>query len=181
MLTVENLHTERLELRKITIKDFDDYAEWKSQEEYHQFLPSKPKVKEEYKSTLRSIIAGYEDEENPNLLWGIFKDNKLIGSVSIEDWNTTHKWCEIGWGLNPKFQKQGYAYETVSCLIAHIFKDLKMNRNSIAIWDGNNASKKLAEKLGFIQEGIERKARIKNDKYIDLYCYGLLKEEWETK
>ena len=56
-----------------------------------------------------------------------------------------------------------------------------VNRISIVIWDGNNASKKLAEKLGFVQEGIERKARIKNDKYIDLYCYGLLKEEWELR
>ena len=79
------------------------------------------------------------------------------------------------------FQKQGYAYEAVKALINHIFTTLNMNRISIVIWDGNNASKKLAERLGFIQEGIERKARIKNDKFIDLYCYGLLKEEWETK
>lgn len=54
-----------------------------------------------------------------------------------------------------------------------------MNRISANIWGGNESSKKLARKLGFIQEGIERKSRIKNDKYVDLYCYGLQKEEWE--
>ena len=57
---------------------------------------------------------------------------------------------------------------------------LQMNRIDANIWDGNDASKKLAQKLGFVQEGIQRKARIKNGKLIDLYCYGLLKEEWEN-
>jgi len=179
MIEVVELRTARLVLKKLSYSDFDDYAEWKSQEEYHQFLPSKPKIKEEYKSTLRSIIAGYEDKENPNLLWGIYLNNKLIGSVNISKISSSHKVCEIGWGLNPKFQKQGFAYEATKCLVEHIFKKLKMNRISIVIWDGNEASKNLAKKLGFVQEGIERQARYKNDKFIDLYCYGLLKEEWK--
>jgi len=178
MITVEELKTERLSLKKISIEDLDDYIDWKTQKEYYEFLPGSPKTKDDYKNSLQKATDNYDNEENPTLIWGIYLNNKLIGSVAIEDWNTTHKWCEIGWGLNPKFQKQGYAFEAVKCLINHIFDDLKMNRISIVIWDGNNASKKLAEKLGFIQEGIERKARIKNDEYIDLYCYGLLKEEW---
>ena len=179
MIDVVEFRTARLVLKKLSYSDFEDYAEWKSQDIYHDHLPSKAKTKEEYKKAIESIIKGYEDKDDPNLIWGVFYKNKLIGSVSIEDWNTTHKWCEIGWGLNPKFQNQGFAYESTKCLVEHIFEKLKMNRISIVIWDGNEASKNLAKKLGFVQEGIERQARYKNDKFIDLYCYGLLKEEWK--
>ena len=177
---VVELKTERLILKKLSMKDIDDYIEWKSQEIYHKYLPSKVKTKDEYKNVLEKIVKGYDDKQNPSLIWGVFFNNKLIGTVSIEDWNKTHKWCEIGWGLNPKFQKQGFAYESIRCLIKYIFEELQMNRISIVIWDGNESSKNLAKKLGFVQEGIERKARYKNNKFIDLYCYGLLKEEWKN-
>ena len=56
-----------------------------------------------------------------------------------------------------------------------------MNRVSAVVWNGNNLSKHLAEKLGFVREGVDRKARFKNGHYIDLYRYGLLKEEWERR
>lgn len=101
--------------------------------------------------------------------------------MNISKISSTHKVCEIGWGLNPKFQKQGFAYEVVKCLINYIFNTLQMNKISIVIWDRNNASKKLAEKLGFVQEGIERQARLKNGVFIDLYWYGLLKEEFKNE
>ncbi len=179
MICVEELKTERLELKKITHSDLDDYAEWKGQEDYHAFLPSKAKSKEDYKNSIANIVKGYENKEKPTLLWGIFLNNKLIGSVSIENWDIVNKWCEIGWGINPKFQKQGLAYEAVKCLIDYIFTNIKMNKITATIWDGNEASKNLAIKLGFVQEGIEKKARIKDDKIIDVYCYRLLNEEWE--
>lgn len=181
MIKVCELKTERLILKKLNMTNIGDYIEWKQQEEYHTHLPSTSKTNEYYKESFAELINDYDNQEEPTLLWGIFLKGKLIGSVSIEDWNTTHKWCEIGWGLNPKYQNQGFAYEASHKLIEYIFITLGMNRISANIWDGNNASKKLALKLGFIQEGIERKARYKNDKYIDLYCYGLLKEDWQTK
>lgn len=63
MYNVENLTTERLELKKITIKDLNDYIEWKSQHAYHEYLPSNPKSKEEYEESINSIIEGYETKK----------------------------------------------------------------------------------------------------------------------
>ena len=65
-----------------------DYTEWKSQQAYHDFLPSSPKG--DYKDVINEIVKGYDDLEESTLIWGIFLGDKLIGSVSIENWNTTH-------------------------------------------------------------------------------------------
>ena len=179
MIEVKELKTDRLTLKKIAISDLEDYIEWKIQDSYHCYLPSNVKSKEEYKKTIDEIVSRYNDSNDPNLIWGIFYKNKLIGSVSIEDWNITHKWCEIGWGLNPSFQNQGFAFEATKCLMDYIFNFLGMNRIEIVIWDGNKPSIKLAQKLGFVKEGVSRKARIKNNKYYDLLHFGILKNEWK--
>ena len=179
MIEVKELKTDRLTLKKISISDLEDYIEWKSQERYHCYLPSNVKGEEEYKKTINKIVSRYNDSNDPNLIWGIFYNNKLVGSVSIEDWNTTHKWCEIGWGLNPSYQNKGFAFEATKCLMDYIFNCLDMKRIEIVIWDGNISSIKLAQKLGFVKEGVSRKARIKNNKYFDLLHFGILKNEWE--
>ena len=179
MYEINRIETERLTLRKMTMNDIEDYCEWKSQDEYYQFLPGTPKDRDGQIASLKSSVEGYDSKEKPTLIWGVYLQNKLIGSVNISTISSRHKICEIGWGLNPKYHKQGYAYESVRAFINYIFDQYNMNRISIVIWDGNNASKKLAQKLGFVQEGIQRQARVKNDKVFDLYCYGLLREEWK--
>lgn len=181
MIAVKELKTDRLVLKKITQNDLRDYIEWKSQQAYHEFLPSNPKTKEEYKKSIDAIIKGYQNKEKTALVWGIFLNNKLIGSVSIENLNIEDNSCEIGWGLNPKYQKQGYAFESVKCLVNHIFNTIKIDKILITIWDGNDSSKKLAEKLDFVLENIDSKARTKNDKSIDLHNYSLLKKDWNYK
>lgn len=180
MMQIQDIKTERLELKKISMKDFDDYVEWRSQTEYHKFLPSQPKTKKEYKKSLKKAIKDYKNKKEPTLMWGIFYNKKLIGSVTIEDWNLTHRYCELGWGLNPNSQRQGFAKEACEAAIAYIFNVLNMNRIAAFVWEGNEQSKALAEKLGFVHEGTDRKARFKNGKFLDVYCLGLLKDEWKN-
>ena len=78
MIEVVELKTERLVLKKLSFNDVDDYTEWKCQDIYHAHLPSKAKTKDEYKNTIDSIVKGYEDNEDPNLIWGVFYNDKFI-------------------------------------------------------------------------------------------------------
>lgn len=182
MLKQENLETERLKLKKLTKQYLNDYIEWRSQEEYYNFIPNNPKTKKEIKQKFKSLIREYKNKKDPFLMWGIYlkETNKLIGSVTIEDWSVSNKYCELSWGLNPRYQNKGYAFESTKCVIDYIFNNLNMNRISAYVWEGNIASKKLAEKLGFTHEGTDRKARFKNNKFLDVYCFGLLKDEWKN-
>lgn len=180
-MNVETLTTERLILKKLCKQDLNDYIDWRSQKEYYNFIPNNLKTKKELKQRFKKLIKEYRNKKEPLLMWGIYQKetNKLIGSVTIEDWSISNKYCELGWGLNPQYQNNGYAYEANTEIINYIFKKLNMNRISAYVWEGNIASKKLAEKLGFTHEGTDRKARFKNNKFLDVYCFGLLKDEWK--
>ena len=54
-----------------------------------------------------------------------------------------------------------------------------LNRIEIKCAVGNNKSRAIPQKLQFKQEGILRQAELLNGKFIDLYLYAMLKEEWE--
>lgn len=183
MVRIEQLESDRLVLRRFRLEDLDDYFDWKKQEEYHNFLPSAPKTKEEYVQSLTEIIEGYDREKNPNLTWAVAlkEGDTLIGSVNIGKLSNTHRCCEIGWGLNPQYQKKGYAYEASKRLLEHIFECLQMHKVACCVWEGNKPSHALAQKLGFVVEGIERQARFKNGKFLDATHYGMLETEWKTK
>ena len=55
---------------------------------------------------------------------------------------------------------------------------MNFNRAWTFILDSNLASQKLYEKLGFVREGVARKAAFKEGCYRDQYLYGLLREDF---
>lgn len=180
-LRVNNIETSRLLLRRYKKSDINDYVEFRANEKLHNFLPTKVRTLLDYDKSLNKIIRGYNKKNNPTLTWAIeLKDeHKIVGSVSVEDVFLEHKLCEIGWAVNVNYWGKGIAYEASRALVDYLFLNFDFNRIQAFIWQGNEASKKLALKLGFTWEGTDRQARIKNGKVLDVWNFGLLRKEWK--
>lgn len=179
MISIDEIKTERLVLRKFVKTDLDSFIEWNAQKSYFDFISGDVKSKEESKNILYNYINSY-GQQNQTLIWAIvLKENgQMIGSLNISKLSTRNKCCEIGWGLNLNYQKHGYALEASKAFINYIFDNLNMNKIAVSIWDENISSIKLAELLGFKLEGRERECRIKESKIYDVLHYGLLKREF---
>lgn len=181
-IKVVNIETERLLLRKYVMADLEDYIEYRSNPKYHEFLPGKPRDnKEEYRESLEEFIKNYDKSKDPTMTWAIVlkAENKVVGSVSVEDFWQEQKLCEIGWGVNVDYHGRGIAFEATSELINYLFSNYDLHRIQAFVWSGNEASRALALKLGFTHEGTARQARFKNGKFIDILNFGLSKNEWE--
>ena len=52
--------------------------------------------------------------------------------------------------------------------------------HKVEIWaaEGNEKSRAIAERLGFVQEGIIRQAEWLYDHYVNHVVYGVLRSEW---
>jgi len=90
---------------------------------------------------------------------------------------------EIGYILARTFWRQGLAAEAVSALLDHCFCDLQSNRIEALIDPANQASIRLAERLGFrLESGLMRqRLKMPDGRFAGLLMFGLLAADWKQR
>lgn len=128
-------------------------------------------------SDTQNFIDNLEVSETKDLTYAIYYRNEFVGLAGLKDPDYDNKKIEIGYWIAEKFQHKGIV--TLSCrkLIEHAFVNLEMNRIQLKAATENINSQKVAERLGFRKEGIERDGELHQRGYVDLVVYGLLKKD----
>ena len=81
--------------------------------------------------------------------------------------------CDTGYWVRKRAQGQGFATEAANALVRYAFGALGMRRIGLTHSGGNEASRRIAEKLVFSFEGIQRGANIlPGGKSADRFCYA---------
>lgn len=111
--------------------------------------------------------------------YSIIMDKNIAGRIGMHRINRQNKIGEIGYWLANGLQGRGIVTKCCKALISHGFTALHLNRIEIKCALENEKSRAVAEKLQFKQEGILRQAEWLNGKFIDLYLYAMLKEDWK--
>lgn len=78
-------------------------------------------------------------------------------------------------------QGKGIGTFAVKALIEHAFYDLNLRRLQLEVLKYNTIALNLYKKIGFVEEGIKRKAVYKNGEYVDELIMALLKEDYSAK
>lgn len=118
--------------------------------------------------------------EKTDFAYAIMYERKMVGRIGIHHINQQNKIGEIGYWLADGLQGMGIVTKSCKALIDYGFKELGLNRIEIKCATGNDKSRAIVEKLRFKQEGILRQAEWLNGRFIDLYLYSMLKEEWNS-
>ncbi len=154
---------------EISYYDDEDFFTHQDLEETQQYLEN------------RLLQCGFNAKKNILHIAIHTHNNTLIGYCMIAFIDRYNNKCKIGLTIGEKSEwGKGYGKEVVKALIEYCFLNLRLNRISAEIFSINKASIHLFENLGFNREGIIRQSVIKDNKYIDEYVYGLLRDEWET-
>ena len=137
--------TERLIIRPIEYKDYDDICEYGCDEETGQYMLHWPKTREQIKEYIEYCIDSM-DYKNPR--WYEFvmqlKDtDKVIGNITLmlEDEAT-----EIGWISNKKYWNHGYMSEAAKAVIEYAFQSLGIHRIIATCTEKNDATWRVMEK-----------------------------------
>jgi ribosomal-protein-serine acetyltransferase len=112
--------------------------------------------------------------------YAIFIDNQIAGKIGLHHISHQNRVAEIGYWLAGGLQGKGIMNNCCKAIINHAFKELGLNRIEIKCGIENEKSCAIPEKLQFKQEGILRQAELLNGKFIDLYLYAMLKEDWQN-
>ena len=99
--------------------------------------------------------------------------DELIGTVGLSI-DARHKSAELGYWVGPAFWNRGYCTEAARAVVAMAFDTLHLHRVESRHFLRNPSSGRVMEKLGMRQEGVQREAMLKNDRFEDLVQYAVL-------
>lgn len=87
---------------------------------------------------------------------------------------------EIGYQILDAAQRgRGIATVALRLCCGYLFADRNIHRLQLAVVVGNQASRRVAEKVGFRSEGIQRGAAFLRGAYHDMEVFSLLRPEWK--
>ena len=148
-------------------------------EDLHQWMTWAEKLDdftvEQQEVRIRLVMAKFILREELNLVGIEIASGQLViwcGFHSI-DWKTRQ--CEIGFWVRKSAQGRGIATESTNALLRYAFGALGMRRVGITHSGGNEASRRVVEKLGFAAEGVQRLANpLPGGRIADRHCYARL-------
>lgn len=116
-----------------------------------------------------------------DLFWSVYtKDGKLIGNTALNAYSPKNKRASWGIVIGDKAEwNKGYGTDILKTVMAYVFKQLKLNRFELMVFQDNAAAIKVYKRCGLKKEGIRRKYFIKNGKPCDLMIMSILSDEYK--
>ncbi|WP_417356081.1 GNAT family N-acetyltransferase [Flavobacterium sp.] len=103
---------------------------------------------------------------------------KLIGYVVIKNISVRTSKCELAYFIDMDYEGKGITTKAVANAVDFCFTEIGMNKVFICTSPVNRGSQRVAEKNGFVKEGILRQEfRNGYGEFEDIIYYGLLKSE----
>ena len=122
-----------------------------------------------------------EENSNPEATFVIvtLEDNKMIGTVSLEDINWINRTATLGIFIGDKeFRSKGYGTEAIRLILEYGFKYMNLYNIKLDLMEFNERALKCYEKCGFKEYGRRRKCKFVNGKYYDSISMDILADEF---
>ncbi|MHA2297278.1 MAG: GNAT family N-acetyltransferase [Candidatus Hodarchaeales archaeon] len=106
--------------------------------------------------------------------------NRIIGHATAGWWWDTH--CpSISVVIHPDFQRENYGSDVAKALLRYLFLNTAAHQVSCWLASWNSEARSFAKKLGFVENGGQRRVDIRQGKYYDFVVADILKREWIDK
>ena len=175
------LETERLLLQEITEEDFDFIFELEARAESYKYEMGGRTLKDEVIKSCKYYIEAVRKLPEEGAIKFIVSNKKgeKLGAVSVWcNWEKTKEW-EIGYKFLKEYWGNGYASEAVAKVVDFAFKELSIHKLMAFINYENKNSAALAKRIGMVQEGHMREARLIEGKWNDELVFTMLKTDLE--
>lgn len=103
-----------------------------------------------------------------------------VGNISFWTVSKLGKIAEIGYWVRTGESNRGICTEAVELLLDEVFNSLGYHKIVLRIAVGNDASDRVAEKLGFTREGVLREELLIRGNWVDHSLWSLLDREYRA-
>ncbi|MDP6454865.1 MAG: GNAT family protein [SAR202 cluster bacterium] len=112
---------------------------------------------------------------------GLWNLGKLAGTIGFTGVDSGNRTAEIGYWISEDQQGKGLITRSCVAVLDYGFSELNLNRIVLRAAVENTRSRAVAERLGFVFEGIERQSEWHYDHFKDIAAYSMLADEWRNR
>jgi len=171
------LESDRLYLRPLVSEDSDMYYPNMLNEEVRRLTGTQRIFS---KNMIDNYIEEIQNEtDRIHLLIVLKEEDRIIGEVALQDIDYVNRNSNIRIALfNQADFSKGFGTEALKLLLNYGFGVLNLHRIELNVFSYNARAIKAYEKLGFIQEGVQREVLFYNHEYHDSITMSILENEF---
>ena len=176
------LETDRLILRRMTLRDAHDMYRYASDPEVaRQVLWDAHRSIWDTKAYLRYAIAQYHSGMPSS--WAIVEkeSGRMIGTIGFMSYTAEHALAEVGYSLSRACWNRGLMTEALDAVLREAFTSLQLYRVEAMHFTDNPASGRVMQKCGMLQEGVLRGRVCRKGVYRDVALWGVTRADWEKQ
>ena len=173
------LETPRLRLRLLTENDTEAAFRILSNPISMKYYGTAPHKDVEYtrKQYIHLMISRFKYRDAVSFVVTLKETDAYIGHINLVQFDRSFHFAEVAYIIDPEYWGKGYGTEALGRAVEFLLKDFKVHKIRASVFSKNLASKRVLEKLGFIQEGCLKDNMIIDGEFVDEYAMALISEE----
>jgi putative acetyltransferase len=166
-----------IELRRATAEDVDWLVALLTHEDTEPFLGGQRALDAE---SISAEVARSEREPERFGRLIVEVDGERAGVMGFEQRSEVHRIAHLGGlAVHPDFRGRGIADDAARQLQRYLLDDLGFHRLELKCYGFNERAIRHSERVGFVREGVERKAYLRHGEWQDAVLFALLREDLE--
>jgi RimJ/RimL family protein N-acetyltransferase len=105
------------------------------------------------------------------------RDDTFLGTISLLRFDWGDRRCEVGYWLAPRGRGRGAATRAVVLLSRWALDELGLARLALCTDSDNAASQAVAERSGFVREGVRRSYEERDGQRYDIVVFSLVPDD----
>lgn len=176
------LRGERVLLRPRKRADLARVYEFTNDVEFKGLIGDWPLEPQSLERLEARFNAGLAEGERDGPRFAIEANGEYIGHALLYDINEADGVCWLSIGIgDPNYQSKGYGREALALLLDYAYRIRNLRRVCLHVAGSNERAIRAYRALGFVEEGRLRQHTWTGDRYDDLLCMGLMRDEWHAQ
>ena len=162
-------------IRRATADDVDWLVELLNGEETEPYLSG---ARAFDRDAIASDVERSEGEPSRFGRFVVEVGGERAGVMGFEERSGAHRIARLGGlAIHPDFRGQGTADDAARLLQRYLLDELGYHRLELACYGFNERAIRHAERVGFVREGVQRRAYLRHGEWQDAVLFSLLRED----
>jgi aminoglycoside 6'-N-acetyltransferase len=170
-----------LTLRRVERCDAADLLEYRSDPAVARYQYWEPHTAERVAALLDLQSQIQTGDPGAPILLAAVLGGKIVGDCALGISSPEHGQGEIGFMFHPRFTGRGLATRAVTAALGFGFVQLGLHRITAATFVENERAWKLMDRVGMRREGHLIHDGFAKGRWVDVYCYAMLADEWRGR